>query len=108
MKGSEYQKLAMRTASANRSKDIDLLIATLGLAGESGEVCDQIKKWAGHGHTLDREKLKEELGDLLWYIARIAEWHTFSLDDIMEENIAKLKRRYPEGFSSERSINRDS
>jgi len=79
----------------------------MGLAGETGEVVDYLKKCVFHGHDLDKEKLTKELGDVLWYLARIADDCSISLEQIMIENIEKLKRRYPEGFSVERSVNRD-
>jgi NTP pyrophosphatase (non-canonical NTP hydrolase) len=74
--------------------------------GELGEVIDLLKKHLFHKHPLNKEKLKFELGDLLWYIATTATTAGIDLDDIAESNIAKLKARYPEGFSEEKSINR--
>lgn len=53
------------------------------------------------------DNLKEELGDVLWYIATTAAGAGISLDEIMENNIEKLRKRYPEGFDAERSVNRD-
>lgn len=78
----------------------------LGIAGEAGEVADLIKKHVGHGHDLDRNKLVKELGDVLWYIAAIATLNGLSLADVAITNVAKLRLRYPEGFSEEASRNR--
>ena len=105
MKPVEYQQACMRTA---RSQDTDYLITNgvLGLAGESGEVADMIKKWMYQGHELDYRKLAEELGDCLWYIATLAYGIGYDLEHVMEMNIAKLKRRYPSGFDPMLSINR--
>lgn len=146
---SKYREACMRTAG-----DITPEVVQLGLCGEAGEVADIVKKHLGHGHPLDRDKLIEELGDLLWYCAvnqaeatwsdgffledfdtgrgsdlghmaltvcrRAAEESLFifasvaalarcvdsTIDEVAERNIAKLKKRYPDGFSRERSINR--
>lgn len=78
----------------------------LGLAGEAGEVCDLLKKHWGHLHPLDREKLKKELGDVLWYVAAIAAQHDMLLEDVALANVEKLTKRYPAGFSPEASIAR--
>jgi NTP pyrophosphatase (non-canonical NTP hydrolase) len=77
----------------------DRLIWALGLAGEAGEVCDLLKKVNGHGKPYDAEKLKLELGDVLWYVAAIALGHGFSLDELMVANVSKLRARYKDGFS---------
>lgn len=122
MTGSEYQRLAMRTndgmatsrlefhVEANRDvADIGgLLNGCLGLAGESGELLDMFKKWIFHNKTLDREHAKKELGDVLWYVAEIAHSFGWSLDEIMQMNVDKLKARYPDGFSVERSEHRQA
>ena len=95
-----------------RNKDInqkDMLInSVMGLNGEAGEVIDLVKKHLFHNHELDKDKLKLELGDVLWYLAEAAEALGISLEDIAISNIDKLKRRYPEGFDFEKSINREN
>ena len=78
----------------------------MGLCGESGEAIDIVKKWLAQGHELDRDKLAKELGDIAWYLAETAYALDLPLEDILRGNIEKLKKRYPEGFSSEKSINR--
>ena len=102
---NEYQKLAQRTANTKLPSD-KLENACLGLAGECGEVCDVMKKALFQGHELDREHMIEELGDCAWYLAEAASGLGVSLEDILIQNIAKLKRRYPAGFDPERSMNR--
>jgi NTP pyrophosphatase (non-canonical NTP hydrolase) len=106
MELDEYQKLALRTAGHRDSEDKVLIYAALGLAGESGEVAEVIKKTFFHGHQLDKESLHQELGDVLWYVAVMAAGLGFGLDQIAQANVAKLRSRYPEGFSEERSIHR--
>lgn len=103
MTPNEYQDLAMRTAGND-----DLVTnGILGLNGEAGELADLLKKCLFQGHEFDYDKVIEELGDVLWYCAILAEGMCIDLEDVMKMNIDKLKKRYPEGFSSERSINRD-
>ena len=104
---NEYQALAQRTANKKRPSD-KLENACLGLAGETGEVSDILKKYLFQGHELDRAHLIEELGGCAWYLAEAASSLGVSLEDILLQNIAKLKRRYPAGFDPERSINREN
>ena len=81
--------------------------AALGLAGESGEVADMIKKVSFQGHQLDEKHLAEEIGDILWYCALAATGLGIDLDDIAQGNVDKLMKRYPQGFDQERSIHRE-
>lgn len=104
----DYQALASRTAGAGGSGDRRVIIAALGLAGEAGEFANMVKKMTAHGHEIAPEMLADELGDILWYAAEAASAIGFSLGDIASENVEKLRKRYPEGFSQERSINRES
>ena len=108
MQINEYQELAQRTSNKTLPKDYKLLNGALGLAGESGEVCDIVKKSMMQGHPLDVTHIAKELGDICWYIAEAASAIGYSLEEIMQMNIDKLRKRYPEGFSAERSINRES
>ena len=107
MTPNEYQKEAMRTASGMDYSTMEPLVnAALGIAGEGGEVSDLIKKHIFQGHSLDRNHLAKELGDVLWYIALAAECIRYPMEQIMEMNIEKLYKRYPNGFDSEKSRNR--
>ena len=103
-----YQDAAMRTGAHPRGEASDKALGwnALGIAGESGEVADLVKKVIGHKHPLDRHKLAMELGDVLWYVATIAKEFDLTLSEIADMNIKKLMKRYPEGFSVEKSINR--
>jgi NTP pyrophosphatase (non-canonical NTP hydrolase) len=101
----EYQSLAARTMGP-RTREQQLANAALGLAGEAGEVADMMKKHLFHAHPLDEDALVKELGDCLWYVAGMATALGLSLDEIGARNIEKLRRRYPDGFSVERSLNR--
>lgn len=101
---NEYQKLAMTTLNPELSRKDVLINGVMGLCGESGEAIDIVKKWLAQGHELDKEKLAKELGDICWYLAETATALDLSLEDVMAANIEKLKRRYPEGFDSARSV----
>lgn len=103
---NEYQRLAETTSGAGKSGERRQIIAALGLAGEAGEFANMIKKLTAHGHEIPKENLSEELGDVMWYVAEAASALGLSLDEIATQNIEKLKNRYPEGFSEERSKNR--
>ena len=100
MNFDDYQNEARRTASNQGDK---VAIFALGLCGEAGEVADLIKKWKGHGHDLDKSKITKELGDVLWYLANLADQLGINLDVIAQGNVAKLRARYPNGFSVEAS-----
>lgn len=104
MEFNEYQDLAQKTAKKDTA--VSLFNGPLGLAGEAGEVVDLLKKTLIHGHPLDVALLKEELGDVLWYLAEIAAKAELKLEDIAIANIEKLKKRYPEGFSLTASLAR--
>lgn len=103
---TEYQELAARTLGRDRTHEQQLANAALGLTGEAGEVAEVIKKHLFHATPLDRDAIIKELGDCLWYIGAFATVLDLSMDDIAQRNIDKLKKRYPEGFDTERSRNR--
>lgn len=103
---NEYQKLALRTLNPDLNERDVLINGVMGLCGESGEAIDIVKKHLAQGHPLDREKLAKELGDIAWYLAETAYAIGYPLEEVFQMNIDKLKARYPEGFSSENSINR--
>ena len=102
----EYQEKALRTVNKRLTKKDQLSNLCMGLAGESGEVVDYIKKCMYHGHKLEKEKLFEELGDIMWYLTNIASLFSLPMDNILDVNIKKLEERYPDGFSELNSINR--
>ena len=106
MEVNEYQKLAMTTLNPALGKKDVLINSVMGLCGESGEAIDIVKKWLAQGHELDKAKLAKELGDIAWYLAEAATALDLPLEEILQANIDKLKKRYPEGFDTERSVNR--
>lgn len=107
MTANEYQRLALTTLNPGLSKKDVLINGVMGLCGESGEAIDIVKKHLAQGHELDREHLISELGDIAWYLAETAAALDVSLDEVLTRNIEKLKRRYPEGFETSRSVGRD-
>ena len=103
---NKYQKEAEKLISEDGRKDM-ITNGVLGLAGEAGECCDLVKKFKYQGHELDKEKLKDELGDVLWYIAETATGLGISLEEVAEYNLDKLHKRYHGSkFTKEDSINR--
>lgn len=102
---NEYQAAAMRTAKIHGDALIaDLVHASLGLATETGEFTSTVKRMSQYGKTYTnelREHLCEELGDTLWYIALAATALGVTFEGLAEDNIAKLKLRFPEAFSNE-------
>ena len=108
MSADEYQRQAARTLIAAldaeyTNHEIMLVWNALGLAGEAGEVADTVKKAVFHQHGLERDELIKELGDVLWYVAALCSKLDTPLSEVMERNIAKLKKRYPEGYSADAS-----
>ena len=104
---NQYQKEAFDLISEDGRKDM-VLNGVLGLAGESGECCDIVKKNRFQGHELNKEHLIEELGDVMWYIAMMCHALNWDLNEIMQMNIDKLKARFPEGFDVDRANHREN
>lgn len=100
----QYQGLAARTSRIELSQRDHLINGCLGLAGEAGECADLLKKNLYQDHRAIREKLIEELGDVLWYVAETATALRVNLEDVAKGNIAKLYDRYPDGFEEEKSL----
>jgi NTP pyrophosphatase (non-canonical NTP hydrolase) len=84
-----------------------ILHSTMGISTESGELLDAIKKHVFYGKKLDFINIKEELGDLFWYIAVLCDDLNIDIGGILNKNIEKLKSRYPNRFTEESAINRD-
>lgn len=105
MKIEEYSELALRTASRERP----LLHAALGLADETGEIIGPIKKHLFYGKNLDMNNLKEEAGDLAWFLNLLIHAIGSSWDEVLGMNITKLEKRYPHmRFNADHAIHRDT
>lgn len=105
MTGNEYQRLAARTIGSNMNVIQQEKHALHGMVGEIGELHSLYQK-KYQGHAFDEEHAKKELGDLLWFVAEYCTSMGWGLEDVMQLNIDKLFARYPEGFSTERSLHR--
>ena len=79
----------------------------LGLVEEVGELIGLLKKHRYHGRPLEEEKMKLEVFDVLWYTVAMADCLGFTLDDVVEAGVTKLRRRYPNGFTVKDSVNRE-
>lgn len=103
---NHYQELAKRTINTDLTENKKLAHALYGLSSETGEISGIFQKEL-QGHEVRRDDLKEEVGDLLWFTAELCTVFGFDMDEIAQKNIDKLKKRYPDGFDEDRSVNRD-
>lgn len=85
-----------------------LLHAVIGLSTESNELLDTLKKHVYYGKPLDVVNIKEEIGDIFWYVAILFRELDLDLDNILHDNIEKLRKRYGEKFSTTSALNRDT
>ena len=110
MNADEYQKSAMVFLNRDTRGDNQRDNAVLGLVGESGEIADKLKKHLFHGapdkHTFGRDEVLDEAGDVLWYVALLCSWAGLTMSDVMQYNIEKLSKRYPDKFDAKRSWER--
>ena len=104
MELNQYQQLASRTDNNPRTgplspDDPAVLTSLMGLAGHAGELLSQHKKWLrdGESHQLSPDRTKEELGDILWYLAAVAAKHEISLQEVADANLKKARERWAAG-----------
>ena len=102
----EYEQLAARTMNPSLTTEQRLMDAAAGLSEEAGEVLGLVRKHLFMGHPLDAARLTIELGDALWCLTTVAATAGVSLEDVATANIAKLRKRYPDGYSDQRSVTR--
>ena len=116
MDTKEFVNNAIKTESRNfdeiggrlsEVRNQRLLHAGIGLATESGEFLDALKKHVFYGKALDTVNLSEEMGDIFWYCALISDELGVDFAKVMETNIAKLKARYGEKFSEQKADHRN-
>lgn len=94
----EYQEICKKTAKNFDTDEKKILTWGLGITGEAGDVASCIKKTFAHDNN-QREGIKENLGDILWYVAMICNFFEWDMEDVLKENVEKLKKRYPGGFT---------
>ena len=102
---NEYQELAARTINKSLSEDEREAHALFGLASETGELLGLYQK-SLQGHEFNDEHMLKECGDILWMLAELMTTCGYSLDEVAQMNIDKLKARYPDGFDTEHSLHR--
>ena len=115
MNSETYKQGVMKTESldvAKIQKRIDenklrLIHASMGLSTESAEFLDAMKKHVFYGKDLDSVNIKEELGDCLWYLFVALDVFGWTLEEVMQLNHDKLKKRYGNSFSEDKAINRN-
>lgn len=96
----QYQELCKNTAKKFDSPATEIMTWGLGVAGEAGDVASCIKKTYAHQND-QTAGIKENVGDTLWYLAQICNFFNWDLQEVMQENVAKLSRRYPQGFTEQ-------
>src|SRR5688572_17208871 len=104
---NEYQQLALRTAHRQTQREDDLLHGAAGVATEAGELMDIFKRYRFYGKPVDWVHVKEEVGDVLWYLALVCESAGIPLEEAARANIEKLRVRYPEKFDADQALKRD-
>lgn len=91
----------------DKGHDLNMLHAAIGIGTEAGEMLDQFKRKMFYGRELDVVNVKEEIGDLMWYIAILLRELDLNFEEILQLNIDKLRARFPEKFSEHHAINRN-
>jgi len=94
----EYQSLCRATAKKFETSEKEILTWGLGIAGEAGDVASCIKKTFAHDND-QRAGIRENIGDALWYAAMICNFFGWDMQEVLDENVAKLKKRFPNGFT---------
>lgn len=116
MNSKEYIRDACKTESINFPEirerlsnefQLRLLHGSMGICTEAGELQDALKKFIFYGKDLDLVNLKEEVGDLFWYVAILCDDLKVDFEELWKTNIEKLKSRYPNKFDKEKAVNRD-
>lgn len=99
-------KLKLHELTPATNSLMRILHAGIGMSGETGEVLDSLKKSLMYGKDIDIKNLKEECGDILWYMALLLDEIDSDFEEVMDQNIKKLKLRYPEGFTEKDALER--
>ena len=99
MRSEDYIKLVKRTESPTFG-DVNqrIMHGVIGCVTEAGEMMDAMKKCLFYGRTLDKDNLKEEIGDVFWYLGILCDELGVTFEEIQSMNIRKLRKRYPHHF----------
>lgn len=104
-----YEEQSVRSMSPNyfpMSISTETIRGIMGIVTEAGELMDALKKTMFYGRDIDRDNVRKRINNIMQYIMVIMRSEGWDLEDIMQENIDKLKIRYPEQFTTELSIKR--
>lgn len=104
---TDHESYALVQERLSQEEAARLFHYFVGVGTEAGELLDAIKKSIVYGKPLDKVNLKEEIGDVFWYLARACDYLGFTFEEVMDVNINKLKARYGEKFTEDAAINRD-
>ena len=96
MELNEYQERAKETAIYRENPNFRIIYPALGLAGETGEVVEKVKKWVRDA-KLDHDAIKKEIGDVMWYIAALCSDLGITMEDVAQTNLDKLASRKARG-----------
>jgi NTP pyrophosphatase (non-canonical NTP hydrolase) len=109
MEMKDYIENACKTESVIDQANVNtrILHAGMGLVTEAGELMDALKRHTYYGKEMDLVNVKEECGDIMWYLAILFDELGTSFEEVAETNIKKLSARYPDKFDSKRAIERD-
>lgn len=98
----EYQKWCRKVAKKFDDPTHEIMTWGLGIAGEAGDVAGCVKKTYAHGND-QKAGIRENIGDTVWYVAMIANFFGWDLEEILVENMKKINKRYPKGFTEKRA-----
>ena len=107
----KYKEESKRTFAYRKESlntiETDLLHCSIGASTETGELLDAFKKHIFYGKPLDKVNIGEEIADTIWYLSNLARMLNLDIEVLLDNNISKLKIRYPEKFTEESALNRN-
>lgn len=103
----KYAEWTGNTCAKLENSSLDNLHMLLGMITEIGELSDIFKKELAYKKDVDWVNVKEELGDILYYLSSFCRLNNLDLNEILETNVKKLETRYPNKFSEEKALHRD-
>jgi NTP pyrophosphatase (non-canonical NTP hydrolase) len=103
----EYKEESSRTCPDLGSDLNNQLHMAIGASTETNELLDAYKKWFAYGKEIDLVNVKEEIFDTCWYLFNLCRMLDIDIEQGLQNNIDKLRARYPEKFTSEKALNRD-